>query len=51
VDKKYRTLVPIVGLPGQAIEASLALIHDFRRVANVSALTGLLRANAAGEGT
>ena len=26
-----------------AIETSLALIHDFRHIANVSALTGLLR--------
>jgi 2-methylcitrate dehydratase PrpD len=43
VDTKYRTLVPAAGLAGQAIEASLALIHDFRHVPNVSALTGLLR--------
>ena len=50
VDIKYRTLVPVVGLPGQAIEASLDLIHDFRHAANVSALTGFLRANATGEG-
>ena len=43
VDAKYRTLVPSAGLPERAIEASLALIHDFRQAANVSALTGLLR--------
>ena len=43
VDAKYRTLVPASGLPGQAIEASLAVIHDFRRVRDVSALTDLLR--------
>jgi 2-methylcitrate dehydratase PrpD len=43
VDAKYRTLVPAAGLPTQAIEASLALIHDFRHARNVSALTGLLR--------
>jgi 2-methylcitrate dehydratase PrpD len=43
VDAKYRTLVPAAGLPEQAIEASLALIHDFRHLKNVSALTGLLR--------
>jgi 2-methylcitrate dehydratase PrpD len=42
VDAKYRTLVPAAGLPGQAIEASLALIHDFRQVADVSRLTRLL---------
>ncbi len=43
VDAKYRTLVPAAGLPEPAIEASLALIHDFRHARNVSALTGLLR--------
>ena len=42
VDAKYRTLVPAAGLPAQAIEASLALIHDFRQVADVSRLTRLL---------
>jgi 2-methylcitrate dehydratase PrpD len=43
IDAKYRTLVPAAGLPDEAIEASLAIIHDFRAVADVSALTGLLR--------
>jgi 2-methylcitrate dehydratase PrpD len=43
VDEKYRTLVPISGLPAAAIEASLGLIHEFRRVADVSTLTNLLR--------
>jgi 2-methylcitrate dehydratase PrpD len=43
VDAKYRTLVPTSGLSAQAIEASLALIHDFRRATNVSGLIGLLR--------
>jgi 2-methylcitrate dehydratase PrpD len=43
VDAKYRTLVPASGLPERAIEASLAVIHDFRRTKTVSALTGLLR--------
>ena len=43
VDAKYRTLVPAAGLPEPAIEASLAVIHDFRHVRSVSALTGLLR--------
>ena len=42
VDAKYRTLVPAAALPAQAIEASLALIHDFRQVADVSRLTRLL---------
>jgi 2-methylcitrate dehydratase PrpD len=43
VDAKYRALVPASGLPGEAIEASLAVIHDFRRVMDVASLTGLLR--------
>jgi 2-methylcitrate dehydratase PrpD len=43
VDAKYRTLVPAAGLPEPAIEASLAIIRDFRHVQDVSALTGLLR--------
>jgi hypothetical protein len=43
VDAKYRTLVPESGLAAPAIEASLALIHDFRMLSDVSALTGLLR--------
>ena len=43
VDAKYRALVPASGLPGAAIEASLTLIHEFRQVTNVSALTALLR--------
>jgi len=30
-------------LPAAAIEASLGLIHEFRRVADVSTLTNLLR--------
>jgi 2-methylcitrate dehydratase PrpD len=47
VDVKYHALVPASGLPAQAIEASLDLIHDFRQVTDVSALAGLLRAGAA----
>jgi 2-methylcitrate dehydratase PrpD len=43
VDAKYRTLVPAAGLTAQAIEASLEVIHGFRRQAQVSALTRLLR--------
>jgi 2-methylcitrate dehydratase PrpD len=42
VDSKYRTLMPASGLPAQAIETSLALIHEFRQVAEVSRLTRLL---------
>jgi 2-methylcitrate dehydratase PrpD len=49
VDAKYRTLVPAAGLAGRAIEASLALIHDFRHVPDVSALTGLLVVDAASD--
>ncbi len=43
IDAKYRTLVPYAGLPEARIEASLALIHDFRSLPQVSALTDLLR--------
>ena len=51
VDGKYRTLVPSAGVAAPAIETSLALIHDFRHIANVSALTGLLVVGAAGQET
>jgi 2-methylcitrate dehydratase PrpD len=43
VDSKYRTLVPRAGLPEQQIEASLAIIRDFRNVSHVSKLIDLLR--------
>jgi 2-methylcitrate dehydratase PrpD len=49
IDAKYRTLVPTAGLPETAIEASLALIHDFRTVSDVSALTDLLRPDGGDE--
>jgi len=42
IDRKYRTLMPHAGLSDQQIEASLAVIHDFRRLAHVSELIGLL---------
>jgi len=42
IDAKYRALVPHARLSGERIEASLALIHDFRGVERVSALTELL---------
>jgi 2-methylcitrate dehydratase PrpD len=42
VDTKYRSLMPHSGLTGERIEASLAVIHDFRDLANVAALTDLL---------
>ena len=44
IDRKYRALMPHAGLPDRQIEASLAAIHDFRRVAHVSELIALLRA-------
>ena len=47
VDDKYRTLVPSAGLSTGTIEASLELIHGFRQVSNVSALTKLLLVDAA----
>jgi 2-methylcitrate dehydratase PrpD len=43
IDTKYRTLMPHSGLPDRQVETSLAVIHDFRRAKNVSALTGLLQ--------
>ena len=43
VDAKYRALVPMAGVREPEIEASLALIHDFRRLTDVSALAQLLR--------
>lgn len=42
IDRKYRALMPHAGLREQQIEASLAMIHNFRRVARVSELTSLL---------
>jgi 2-methylcitrate dehydratase PrpD len=45
IDAKYRTLVPLSGLSGQQIEASLGVIHDFRRLAEVSPLVSLLRSS------
>jgi 2-methylcitrate dehydratase PrpD len=42
IDAKYRTLMPASGLPEREIEMSLAMIHDFRRLSNVSRLTNLL---------
>jgi 2-methylcitrate dehydratase PrpD len=43
IDAKYRALMPNSGLPNREVETSLAVIHDFRRVKNVSALTSLLQ--------
>jgi len=42
VDAKYRTLVPQAQVSDQQVEASLQVIHDFRHVTHVSALTDLL---------
>ena len=42
IDRKYRALMPHAGLRDRQIEASLAVIHEFRRVAHVSELTSLL---------
>jgi len=44
VDTKYRMLLPSAGVPDRQIEASLALINEFRDVDDVSKLIGLLRA-------
>jgi 2-methylcitrate dehydratase PrpD len=43
IDSKYRTLLPASGLSDGAIDASLGVLHDFRRVPSASVLTGLLR--------
>ena len=42
IDRKYRALMPHAGLRDQQIEASLAVIHDFRCVAHVSGMASLL---------
>ena len=46
IDRKYQTLMPHAGLRDQQIEASLALVHDFHRVAHVAELTGFLHPRA-----
>jgi 2-methylcitrate dehydratase PrpD len=43
VNAKYRTLVPASGLPDGKIESSLAAIHDFAQLSNVSRLIDILR--------
>jgi 2-methylcitrate dehydratase PrpD len=43
IDAKYRTLVPLSGLPDHQIEASLEVIHRFRDVTDVGDLTRLLQ--------
>ena len=42
VDAKYRTLVPQAPVRDRQVEASLQVIHDFRHVTHISALTNLL---------
>jgi 2-methylcitrate dehydratase PrpD len=42
VDAKYRTLVPKAQLSDRQVEESLHMIHEFRQVTHVSALTDLL---------
>ncbi|HEV2336263.1 MAG TPA: MmgE/PrpD family protein [Stellaceae bacterium] len=43
IDAKYRALVPLAGVGPRQIEASLEIIHDFRRLAAVAALVAELR--------
>ena len=43
IDDKYRTLAPNAPLTPRQVEASLDVIHGFRDLENVSALTDLLR--------
>ena len=42
IDAKFRTLAPN-SLNSRQVDASLAVIHDFRNAANVADLIGLLR--------
>jgi hypothetical protein len=42
IDGKYRVLMPHARLRERQIEASLAVVHDFRLVAHVSELMSLL---------
>ena len=42
IDRKYRALMPHARLSDHRVEASLAVIHGFRRIAHVSELTSLL---------
>jgi 2-methylcitrate dehydratase PrpD len=42
VDAKYRTLMPQAQVRDHQVESSLQVIHDFRHVTHVSALTDLL---------
>ena len=43
IDYKYRTLVPLAGLPTKRIEDSLNIIHKFNDAKSVTAITDLLR--------
>jgi 2-methylcitrate dehydratase PrpD len=43
IDAKYRALMPASGLNEAAIEATLAVIHDFQNIKSVSSLLDLLR--------
>ena len=43
IDAKYRALMPHSGLANREVEASLAVIHDFRKVPDVAVLTNLLQ--------
>lgn len=43
IDAKYRTLMPLGGISPAAIEASLGLIHGFRRLDRADAVIGALR--------
>ena len=42
IDQKYRNLMPHAQLRDRQIEASLVVIHDFRRMSHAWELTGLL---------
>ena len=46
VDAKYRTLAPRAQLSDRQVEASLQVIHDFRSVKHISALTDMLHARS-----
>jgi 2-methylcitrate dehydratase PrpD len=42
VDAKYRSLLPLAGVPDERIEQSLGIIHDFERLTSMSELLRLL---------
>jgi 2-methylcitrate dehydratase PrpD len=42
IDAKYRALVPMAGMDASQLDASLALVHDIRRLTDITRLTDSL---------